>query len=488
MLQSNVVRAKAAPLSNTNFARNTLLAAMLAAGLCSQQAQAADDKALEQIRNELKEMRAAYEARMAAMEQKLNQAQAQNAQLQQQLQDKSASAAPAASAAAAPTAKAKKAAGNMNEFNPALALNLSATMANQSQHPEEYKIQGVLPSGGEVGPAKRGFSLGESEITLFANVDPNFSGQLTFALGEEGHAEVEEAFIDTRSLGNGLKIRAGRMFSGVGYANSQHAHAWDFIDAPLAYRALFGGQYKREGVQLKWLAPTERYLEFGLELGNGGSFPGTPRDKNGFADSAVFVKLGDDFGPNASWRIGAAWMRDKTANLEFTDSDDTGAEVAQTYSGRSRTLVLDGVWKWAANGQSVKISGEYLRRWYDGQLSWSNDPATVVMSDYSSRHNGWYVQGVYKFAPQWQVGLRHEQLTGSQNNGLLTAGGLTAQQMPLLSDFKPRKTTLALDYLPSEFSRLRLQYGHEQASSGRTDKQIYLQYNMSLGAHQAHAY
>ncbi len=188
MLQTTLVRAAAASRQNLKLGQKTLVAAMLAAGLCSH-AQAADDKALEQIRNEIKEMRASYEARMAALEQKLSQAQAQNAQLQQQVQqaqDKTAVAA----ATLAPV-KSKKSGGNMNEFNPAISMNLSATMANQSNNPEEYKIQGVIPTGGEVGPAKRGFSLGESELTLFANVDPNFYGQLTLALGEEGHAEVE---------------------------------------------------------------------------------------------------------------------------------------------------------------------------------------------------------------------------------------------------------------------------------------------------------
>ncbi len=470
--------------------------ALCMAGLCALPVHA-EDKGLGQIRQEIKEMRAAYEARMAALEQKLAEAEAKNAQLQAQVstasqsaqaaQSTAQSAADAAEKNASQLAADKPKGGNINEFNPAIALNLTGTMANLSQDPEQYRIQGLLPSKGEISPGKRGFSLGESELGLVANVDPHFSGQLTFSLDGEGAAEVEEAWVQTRALGEGLRVRAGRMLSGIGYLNSQHAHVWDFVDAPLAYRAFFGGQYRREGVQLTWLAPSERFLEFGMELGNGGSYPGTTRNKNGFGDAALYAHIGDDWGDNASWKLGLSLMRNHKTQIDYTDTDLTSAlETNNSFKGDAKTLVLDGVWKWAADGKSFKLSGEYLRRNYDGLLSYSVDPATVLEGDYHSRHHGWYLQGVYQFAPQWRIALRHEGLSGSQNNGLLAL--LSPAQMATLQDFKPRKTSLALDYVPSEFSRLRLQFGHEQAQDGRTDRQIFLQYNMSLGAHPAHSY
>ena len=48
--------------------------------------------------------------------------------------------------------------------------------------------------------------------------------------------------MQTTALGNGLSVKAGRFLSGVGYLNAQHAHTWDFVDAPLAYQALLGTQ------------------------------------------------------------------------------------------------------------------------------------------------------------------------------------------------------------------------------------------------------
>ena len=45
-----------------------------------------------------------------------------------------------------------------------------------------------------------------------------------------------------------------------------------------------------------------------------------------------------------------------------------------------------------------------------------------------------------------------------------------------------------VDYSLTEFSRLRLQLASDQAQPGRSDRQLFLQYIMSLGAHAAHSY
>ena len=86
----------------------------------------------------------------------------------------------------------------------------------------------------------RSFNLGESELGISANIDPQFRGVATFALDPEGGISVENAFVQTTSLGNGLNLKFGRFFSGLGYLNEQHAHAWDFVDQPLVYAAPCG--------------------------------------------------------------------------------------------------------------------------------------------------------------------------------------------------------------------------------------------------------
>jgi hypothetical protein len=436
-----------------------LMAAALAAALSGPiAAHAADDKELAAIRAQIQEMKQAYEARLQALEQRLQAAQAAQA----------ASPAPPPETAA-PVASAPS---SSNAFNPDISLVLGGTFTRTSQDPANYRIQGFLPSGGEVGPGKRSFNLGESELTLAANIDPMFSGQLTFSLAPENTVSVEESFVQTRALSNGLNLRVGRFLSSIGYLNSQHAHAWDFVDAPLAYQAFFGGQYKPDGVQAKWLAPTDMFLELGAEAGSGAAFPGSERSKNGFGAGTVFVHAGDDIGDSGSWRAGLSYLRTGSENR------DSGEVPSVSFSGRSTMWVADAIYKWAPNGnpthQNFKLQGEYLHRKEAGSL----DVAGFGSSELDTTQSGWYLQGVYQFEPGWRGGVRYDRLDS----------GTVRSPVFAVMPFTPKRSSVMFDYSPSEFSRLRLQLAHDQSSQGAADNQIFLQYIMSLGTHAAHAF
>ena len=45
-----------------------------------------------------------------------------------------------------------------------------------------------------------------------------------------------------------------------------------------------------------------------------------------------------------------------------------------------------------------------------------------------------------------------------------------------------------VDYSPSEFSRLRLQYTLDEAQQGLNESQYFVQYIYSLGSHGAHKF
>src|SRR5512140_587489 len=152
--------------------------------------------------------------------------------------------------------------GGENAFNPAFSLILSGTYGNLQRDP-------ALPATGfamnpNPGHAQ-GFNLGESEMGISANIDPEYRGVATLALGPAGGISAENAFVQTTSLGDGLNLKFGRFFSGLGYLNEQHAHTWDFTDQPLVYATLWNNQLNEDGVQLKWLAPTDVFLEIGGE-------------------------------------------------------------------------------------------------------------------------------------------------------------------------------------------------------------------------------
>lgn len=458
----------------------TALAAAIAVPLC---AQAADDRDLAQIRDEIRQMKESYEARIQMLEQRLQAAEAK--------------AAPESvtGQVAAPTAPpVPTAAASANAFNPAVSVILGGTYARLSQDPAQYRLQGFVP-GGEIGPGARSFNLGESELTLSANVDPRFAGQLTFSLANDNSVSVEEAFFQTKGLSNGLNLKGGRFLSSIGYLNSVHAHAWDFVDAPLAYQAFFGGQYKPDGLQLKWLAPTDRFLELGVEAGNGTAFPGNDRNRNGIGSAALFAHTGDDIGESASWRAGISYLHTGTSNRTYDDIDSTGAGVTNAITGHANTWIADGIYKWSPSGNathtSFKLQGEYFRRRESGALAYDTLAQSIGTASgaYASAQSGWYLQGIYQFMPLWRVGLRYDKLySGTPDIGLVSSGALGSADFSRLASWNPSRTSVMFDYSASEFSRFRVQIARDKSRPEATDNQIFLQYIMSLGAHGAHSF
>jgi hypothetical protein len=433
---------------------------------------AASDPELEEIRSQIRDLKSSYESRIQALEQRLKDAEAR-------------AAAPAPVAPPAPIAAA--APSSIGAFNPAVSVVLQGRYANLSRDPAGFAIAG-FPPGGDIGPGRRGFSLGESELALYANVDDKFAGNLIASLTPENTLSVEEAYGLWLTAPYGLAPKFGRFFSGLGYLNEQHQHNWDFVDAPLAYQAFLGGQYANDGVQVKWVAPIDQFLELGAEAGNGEGFPGNARSRNGAGAATAFAHTGGDIGASNSWRAGLSYLRTRAQDRDYSLTDRAGNDAAVAFTGSSRVAVADFIWKWAPNGNahdtSLKLQGEYMRRVEDGDFTYDRDGALGLTrtAGFTSRQSGWYAQAVYQWMPLWRAGVRYDRLDpGSVDYGA-NAAFLAA------TDFVPKRYTAMLDYTPSEFSRFRLQFAQSRTVSELTDNQWFLQYILSLGAHGAHRY
>ena len=417
---------------------------------------------LVELREEIKRMKQDYESRIRVLEERLQSVETSKTAVQ-----------PAAEGATArPGAKTTS-----NAFNPAISLILDGKLASLSKDPGTYALPGFA-RGAETGPGDKGFRLGESELVMSANIDDKFYGQFTAALTAENTTEVEEAFFETLDLGKGFTVRGGRFFSGIGYLNSLHAHAWDFADQPLVYRALLGNQYKDDGAQLRWVAPTDLFLEFGAEAFRGGNFPAGGAAENGKGTQALFARLGGDVGTEHAWRLGVSRLKAKSARRSTTHNSAT-----DLFTGTSELTGVDVVWKWAPNGnpkeRNFKFQAEYFTRDEDGSF----DPASAgTPLAYRGKQKGWYAQGIYQFVPRWRVGLRFDKLASDGVNAALAGTALDNQ------GHSPGRRSLMLDYANSEFSRLRFQVNRDESRLNEKDTQLYLQYIMSLGAHGAHSF
>ncbi|MDP2826742.1 MAG: hypothetical protein Q8O52_29150 [Sulfuritalea sp.] len=448
---------------------------------------AAADADLQALREEIAQMRKSYEQRIDALEKRLVQAESTSTQAK-------------TAADNAATKVARQGDGKASAFNPEIGLNLQGALTSTKLNPATWTLRGFVPPGApdEVGPPRRrGFTAQETELTIAANVDPNFRAYLNLALTPDNAVELEEAYFQTLGLGAGFTLKGGRFLSGIGYNNERHPHVWDFADAPLAYTAFFGSKLTAEGLQLKWLAPTENWLEFGLEAGRDDGFPGGAKNKSGSALAAAFARVGGDLGVSHHWRAGLSWVATDPGARAYDGVDAAGLNTRVTFAGKSRTAGADFVWKWAPNGNPVernfKLQAEVFRRNETGTLSCAERDASGacggaagLTDSYDARQSGYYAQGVWQFMPRWRVGYRHERL----DSGTTSFGPtLVAADLPQLAAWNPLRNTVMLDYAASEFARLRLQFARDTSRGpGLADKQLWLQYVMSLGAHGAHKF
>ena len=238
----------------------------------------ADDMAA--LRAELDALRADYEARIAALEERLVVAE-QNAAQANYAAQQAAPRTLATPAAGQAVSTGQPTSGDA-AFNPAIGV----------------VFQGALVGVEGEAVEEEGFAVGETELIMSANVDDKFSAYLTAALAfEDGESalEIEEAWVETLAMPAGFSARFGRLFSGIGYLNAKHRHTWDFADQALAYEAFLDGRYVDNGVQLRWLAPTDLFVELGGEIMQGEG------DPSGLGAHTLFANVGGDVGTDHSW-------------------------------------------------------------------------------------------------------------------------------------------------------------------------------------------
>jgi len=470
--------------------KRVIATAISAALLAPALATAASSEEIDQIRRELDSMREAYEARLRELEERLKQAELRARQ-----------EAPAAQAQPQPPPAQQASYGaGANRFNPALSVILQGSLNSYSQDPDEYALPG-FQLGAEAGLPAEGFTLDETEIIASANVDHLFAAQTTLALhdaGDETEIELEEAFVDPLALPAGLGGRFGRFYSDIGYLNRFHPHAWDFRDNPLAYRAFLGGQYGDDGVRLNWIAPTDIYLALGAERLAGNNFPAGHSQRTLGDVQSLYLKLGGDVGDSHAWQAGLSGLWLDAHDRESGGHAPAGEDVAAvSFSGDSTLAIADLVWRWAPHGnprqRNLKLQAEFFYRDESGEVTVSPGAAPGLL-DYDGTQKGWYAQVVYQFIPRWRLGLRYDWLSADNDLSVLDLGSFAdAEELVAASEldsdgYDPQRWSSMLDWSPSEFSRLRLQYNRDQSRADATDHQWTLQYLVSIGSHGAHEF
>src|SRR5262245_7852697 len=173
---------------------------------------AQSNEQLEGIRQQIQELKNTYDTRIQALEKQLKDAEEAAAKAQAAAtQAQNAAGQAKQSAEAASQATGLKPPASPSAFNPALSLILQGGYYNSNQNPATRTVTGFLGPD-ELGLPPRGFDVGETEITVSANVDHLFYGQATLSI-QDGVTDVEEAFFKTTAIGHGFTITGARYFS-----------------------------------------------------------------------------------------------------------------------------------------------------------------------------------------------------------------------------------------------------------------------------------
>lgn len=441
----------------------------------------ADDE-IQSIRAEIQALRSDYDARLTALEARLAAAERGSTG--------TTSSASAPSNQTASSSRGSVTAGNA--FNPQISLILDGNFYHDSLDGDGSRLVGnaFQPSQPpetehDHGGLDNGFNFREAELAFSATVDPYFDAGAYFSFEESG-VEIEEAWFETRSLPHGLKLKGGKFLSDFGYINRQHPHQWDFADQNLAHLNLLGDHGLSDtGVQLTWLPDLPVYTFVGTEIlqGNQERFGAFVEDadsrselglsdrKNGPRLITAFAKVGPDLGYDHALQIGASFAhhqqhQDAVLAAEG-DADLWGFDLVYKY---------DNPAPWGH--RDLKLQTEYLHT-ARNLITMSGDDAGAKR-DITT--DGFYVQGVYGIVPRWQLGLRYDVL-GPTNR---ISGD------PRLSFDESDRWTVALTWLPTEFSLFRLQYARNDILAAPDLREqfdaFWLQFLLSLGTHGAHRF
>lgn len=283
--------------------------------------------------------------------------------------------------------------------------------------------------------AEDGFNFRAGELSFAATVTPYFDVSIRGTVDGAGISALENAWIRTRGLPYGLRLKAGKFNSDFGYINKQHPHDWDFVDQNLPYRNFFGESLIDTGLQLAWLPDLPLRPMIGAELfrGNQEVFGATldadqqqalalGKTAGGMRMWSAFAKVAPDLGERHSLELGLSYARNRqyqqvqpNAGLgdEGYEPLDKAAIQNLGLAGSREIWGLELVYQYQGGGVhghgNFKLQTEYLRSIKHLDIRYSPDPTLIGLRP-TFTTDGLYAQTLYGFAPRWTAGVRYDVL------------------------------------------------------------------------------
>jgi hypothetical protein len=345
-----------------------------------------------------------------------------------------------------------------NETNPSISIILDMAFGY-------FSSDDRVRMGGHA-PTTNGPFIQNAELAASAPIDPFFRIDLAHSLN---HGHVEEVYLTTTALPWNLQFRGGKFKSQIGRHNPTHLHTWDFAVHPLPNQFLFGGEgLTLPGAELSVLLPLPWYVELigALQTGEAGAFRTKSTDHGApvLEDFVYplrlvqFLDVGDDWG----------------LQLGLNAVHGTSS-FGPEQGNRSEAYGADLFLKWRPIGYGN--SGFVYVKWT--AEAWTR--AMQVPNDLW-RDSGGYTDLTFGLSKEWNAGLRGELWRRTSGENPNATNGRSAFGVDV------ERGSAQVSYMPSHFSRVRLQYSAEHAEELGVNHTGLLQLEVAAGAHGAHTY
>jgi len=337
----------------------------------------------------------------------------------------------------------------MRRIQPSLAA-ANKTFASQFNPAIGFVIDSVGSYSDKQGA---NFEFRSGEIGISASVDP-FVRAYAILNGTQNSFDVEEAAIVTTSLPYNLALKGGRFFADFGRLSKFHDHDLPFVNRPHVLDEYVDGESQADGLEASWLVPIPHYLTLTagaynkIGADNDRVSNTVPRNFSEFTylgRAATFLPLNDahsiDLGLSGGF---TPVVKEDQGNMRIL----SGVDLTYRYTPLAEAAYRGLVW-----GTEVLLNSE-------------DRPVDGTSSVFRHRN----AVGLYSYL--------EPRLTRRFYPGFL---------FEFVQDINPGvDDTLAyspyLTVWASEFQRLRLQYTRLEAPA-QHENQFFLQWTVILGSH-----
>jgi len=312
-------------------------------------------------------------------------------------------------------------------------------------------------------PAHNGFSIPSlslgADILYGEHIAGFAEGIISWNEDDGWDAELEEFYLKLLNLPGGIDIKVGRLLTAVGTQNNIHNHAWRFVDNSLGnVRFLGEDALAIEGVEVTWMPPTRW-------------------------DDRLILSFGDAVNhehEEEPIRHGLGHAHNEEAEMALWDQDVLAARyVATSWPGDTYKFVYGASYVQGENffGKSARLYGlDLTYTWlqdedHGKQFIWSNEAMLreVEAADGDFEEFSFSSAAIYKFNPEWEVGLRYDYLEGVEDPELPERHRVS----PSIAHYFNVGKTEAM---------VRLQYNYDHSEERGEDHSIWLQFGFEWGA------